>query len=102
MQCPLCAGPLHIEDMGRFSCERGHEIGADDLRVTTQARVTVAFWMAIEALDTEAEALRLLAASGDADGAEDRAEQATKDAQLLREQTARHLPPEYAEDTRGA
>ena len=101
MQCPLCAGPLHIEDLDRFACERGHQIGADDLRVTTQARVTVAFWMAIEALETEAEELLVLAASGHADGAADLAEQAAKDAEVLRQAATHHLPPQYAEDDHG-
>lgn len=100
MQCPLCAGPLHIEDVDRFACERGHEIVADDLRLTTQARVTVAFWMAIEALETEAEALRVLAASGHGDGAVDHAEQAAEDAEILRQLSTRHLPEQYAEEAR--
>src|SRR3712207_5273321 len=99
MQCPLCAGPLRIEDLDRFACERGHELEADDLRVAVETRVTVAFWMAIEALETEAEALTVLAASGHGDAAEN-AEQAAKEAELLRTLTSRHLPPEFAVDDR--
>ena len=102
MQCPLCAGPLHIRDLDRFACERGHEVGANDLRVTTQARVTVAFWMAIEALQTEAEALRALAAAGHPDGTVELADQADKDAMLLREVASAHLPPPYVEQDRAS
>jgi hypothetical protein len=101
MQCPLCAGPLRIRDVERYACERGHEISADDLRVTTQARVTVAFWMAIEALETEAEALRVLDSASHPDGTADLAEQAAKDAELLRQLATAHLPDRYA-DARGA
>jgi len=103
MQCPLCAGPLSIDDVDHFhlACERGHEIEADDLRATTQSRVTVAFWMAIEALHNEAEALRALAAAGHADGVAELADQADKDATLLRELATAHLPPDYAGDGHG-
>ena len=87
----LCAGPLHLREGADFACERGHEIAADDLRVTTQARVTVAFWMAIEALETEAEALRILAV---ADGGDtELAGQAAEDAKLLRDLAGAHLKP---------
>jgi hypothetical protein len=103
MQCPLCAGPLHVDDVDELHlrCERGHEIDADGLRVTTQARVTVAFWMAIEALHNEAEALRTLAAAGRVDGVTELADQADRDATLLRELATAHLPPEYAGDGHG-
>jgi hypothetical protein len=103
MQCPLCAGPLHVDDVDQlqFACERGHEIDGDDLRVTTQARVTVAFWMAIEALHNEAEALRALAASGRVEGTAELADQADRDASLLRQLASAHLPPDYAGDGHG-
>lgn len=101
MQCPLCAGPLHIRGSESFACERGHEIGADDLRSTIQARVTVAFWMAIEALETESEALRVLSGSGHPDGTAELAEQATKDAELLRRLANAHLPDQYSGDGHG-
>ena len=54
-------------------------------------RVTMAFWLAIEALDTEAETLRVLAAN---DGGDERlADQATEDARVLRELAGAHLQP---------
>jgi hypothetical protein len=96
----LCAGPLHIEVEDRFACERGHQIEADDLLGSAQTRVTIAFWMAIEALDTEAEALRVLSSSGHADVAAHHAEEAARDAELLRELASRHLPPDDGDDGR--
>lgn len=91
MQCPLCGGPLHIENPDSFRCERGHELSNDGLAQSAASRVTMAFWMAIEALDSEAESLRILASEhGGDDGL---AAQAAKDAQVLRAMAGAHLAP---------
>lgn len=84
MRCPLCSGPLHVEDQARFRCERGHDLDPTALRLTVGARVTSALWMGIEALESEAEALRLLATFEDDEGAVALAEQAEQDARTLR------------------
>jgi|SRR3954469_24297449 len=89
MQCPLCAGPLHLENPERFVCARGHALTGSELAESTASRVTIAFWMAIEALDSEAEALRILAARDG--GSNELASQAAKDAQLLREMAGGRL-----------
>jgi len=91
MQCPLCAGPLHLEDHEQFACERGHRLGGSQLAQTAAGRVTMAFWMAIEALESEAEALRLLADR--AGGDDELAERAAADAQVLRGLAGAHLAP---------
>jgi hypothetical protein len=91
MQCPLCAGPLHIEQADQFACERGHRLGGEALAEVAAARVTIAFWMAIEALESEAEALRVL--SGDHGGDEELAAKAADDARVLRDLASAHLQP---------
>ena len=91
MQCPLCGGPLHIETPNTFRCERGHELHGAGLAQTAAARVTMAFWMAIEALDSEAEALRVLATEHGGDP--DLAARAAEDARLLRQMASAHLTP---------
>lgn len=95
MQCPLCGGPLHVEDGARFQCERQHEIGPDDLRVAAGARVTTALWMAIEALETEGESLRMLATMDGQPANIALADQAEEDARVLRSLASAHLPAEY-------
>lgn len=95
LQCPLCGGPLHVEDGARFRCERKHEIAGGDLRVAAGARVTTALWMAIEALETEGEALRMLASLGDDVASVTLADQAEEDARVLRSLASAHLPGEY-------
>lgn len=91
MKCPLCGGPLHIDQADQFACERGHQVQGDELAETAAARVTMAFWMAIEALESEAAALRLLSAG---QGGNLRlAEQAADDARVLREMATAHLAP---------
>jgi hypothetical protein len=91
MQCPLCAGPLHLENPDLFACERGHQLQGAELARAAAERTTIAFWMAIEALETEAEALRILAA---ADGGDtELAGQAAEDAKLLRDLASAHLKP---------
>lgn len=94
MTCPLCGGPLHVDDVGRFACERQHAMDPDQMRVAASARVSSALWLSIEALQSEAEALRILASRGaSADGLTEQAEQAEKDALLLRGLAAAHVPP---------
>src|SRR3954465_7730808 len=61
MQCPLCGGPLHVDEAERFVCERGHEPEPGELEVAATQRATHALWMAIAALESEAAALRTLA-----------------------------------------
>jgi hypothetical protein len=100
MQCPLCAGPLHIEQADEFACERGHRLGGEALAEAAAARVTIAFWMAIEALESEAEALRVLAA--DHGGDEELAEQAADDARVLRDLASAHLRPLQGVDGDGS
>ena len=93
MRCPLCAGPLREEAVDLFKCEVGHELRGDDLHLAATARASVALWMAIEALETEAHALRLLSASGATDAPPTLADQAEADARLLRKISAAHVPP---------
>jgi hypothetical protein len=91
MECPLCGGPLHIEVPEKFVCERGHELAGSELASSAASRVTIAFWMAIEALESEAEALRIL---GSDDGANNElAAQAAEDARVLRDMAGAHLAP---------
>jgi hypothetical protein len=100
MQCPLCGGPLHVEDQARFACERGHDLGPDEMRIAASQRVTAALWMAIEALETEALALRSLDTLGRGDGdGRSLADQAEADARILRELASSHVPPSAAERT---
>lgn len=87
MMCPLCGGPLHLENPDRFVCERSHELDRDEVATLSNARLSMALWMAIEALDNEAEALGLLARGDSADG---RANQAAEDAQILRRIASTH------------
>ena len=91
MKCPLCNGPLHIDQAEKFACERGHQVQGDELAETAAARVTMAFWMAIEALESEAAALRLL--SADQGGDSHLPEQAADDARVLRTMATAHLAP---------
>jgi hypothetical protein len=93
MQCPLCGGPLHVEDENRFVCERGHALAAAELQVAATQRATHALWMAIAALESEAAALRTVAGIRGDDRSGELADQAEKDAQLLRDITRTHIPP---------
>ena len=112
MQCPLCAGPLHIEQADQFACERGHRLGGEALAEAAAARVTIAFWMAIEALESEAEALRVLTADHVEASTrsyarrfgedEELAEQAADDARVLRDLASAHLRPLQGVDGDGS
>jgi alkylhydroperoxidase family enzyme len=93
MTCPLCGGPLHAEPDAVFGCERGHALNAEQLHVAAQARATAALWMAIEALESEAAALRVVASLGSADGETTRhADRAEEDVRLLRKITRGPVP----------
>lgn len=103
MQCPLCGGPLHVEDEAIFACERKHYLNAEQMRVAAATRVTTALWMAIEALETEALALRTLATADRGDGSGvSLADQAEEDARLLRKLAAVHVPPGHTPEDDGA
>lgn len=93
MRCPLCAGPLREESVNLFTCEVGHQLRGEDLHKAATSRASVSLWMAIEALDSEASALRALAGTTTDDGIDDLADQAERDAQLLRALSTAHVPP---------
>ncbi len=94
IQCPLCGGPLHMEDGLVFACERGHQMDGEQMRVAAATRVTTALWMAIEALESEALGLRTMVSARASDGvASTLADQAEQDARLLRTMTTAHVPP---------
>ena len=88
MQCPLCAGPLTLEHPERFACRRGHQLTPTQLEQAAEARVSVALWMAIEALESQAEALRIMGLASD--DVPDMAAQADKDARILRQVVRAH------------
>jgi GAF domain-containing protein len=93
MRCPLCAGPLREESANLFTCEVGHQLRGDELHQAATSRASVALWMAIEALESEAVALRSLAERAPADGVADLAAHAEHDARLLRTLSTAHVPP---------
>lgn len=86
MRCPLCGGPVHEEGPGRYACEIGHRVAADDLGQHADRRLAEALWMAIEALHNEAEVLRAIASGGDGH----LADEADQQAQILRDFARRH------------
>jgi hypothetical protein len=88
VQCPMCGGPLHLREPGRFVCEREHEMSSDELQRAAEHRVSYAFWMAIEALESEADALRAIALHSEQ--SPELADQAEKDARVLRELAVAH------------
>jgi hypothetical protein len=93
LRCPLCAGPLAEENLDHFVCAVGHGLSRDELRQAANYRATVALWMAIEALRSEAEALRrLTAGAGDDPRWRAMADQADEDADLLRNIARLHDP----------
>ena len=59
MRCPLCSGPLHSDDHG-FECEVGPRVSGAQLSGATEVQVAEALWMAVAALDNEADVLRTL------------------------------------------
>jgi hypothetical protein len=97
MSCPLCGGPLHLEAAARFVCERQHVLTAEQLQGAATTRVTTALWYSIEALQAEAEALRVLATLDGGDGSAELAERAEKDAMVLRELAVAHVPAGQSE-----
>ncbi len=96
MSCPLCGGPLHVEASTRLVCEREQQLTAEQLQTAATTRVTTALWYAIEALQAEADALRVLATLDSADGTTALAERAEKDALVLRELAVAHVPASHA------
>ena len=91
MHCPLCGGPLHVDDARQLVCERGHAMGPEQARTAAAARVTTALWMAIEALESEATVRRTLHPGGDGDE-DGLASQAEEDARVLRRLAGAHVP----------
>ena len=97
MQCPLCGGPLRLDHPDTFVCERGHQLVGDGMRSASGNRLSMALWMAIEALETEAQMLRVL--GGGAADQDDLADRASADARLLRElASTRSVPSPGAAD----
>ena len=83
MQCPMCASTLHLEHPDRYVGPHDHLLAGEELERAAAVRVTVAFWMAIDALESQAEALR---AVGRSDSEHLRlADQADDDARVLRD-----------------
>ena len=87
MRCPLCSGPVREVD-GGFECEVGHRVGSDRMVRDADLRLAEALWMAVQALDNEADVLR--AAGGD-EGSRF-ADDAEQQARLLREFARQHAP----------
>ena len=81
MRCPLCNGPVD-EGRGQF----GDLVDAGQVRSGIDLRLSEALWMAVQALDNEADMLRVL---GGADG-ERLADEAGAQARRLRDFAARH------------
>jgi hypothetical protein len=99
LRCPLCAGPLAEDDLDHFVCEVGHGLTGDELRQAANFRASAALWMAIEALGSEAQALRRLAArGGDDPRLRGMIKQAEEDARLLRQIAGAHWPPSESEE----
>ena len=83
MQCPMCGGPLQQVQLDELLCNHGHAPDGEERQPTAAERVTIAFWMAIEALESQAQALRTLGRS--IQGNARLADQAENDARTLRE-----------------
>lgn len=75
MICPLCGGPVHAAG-GEFECEVGHRVDAARLSASSELRLAEALWMAIQALDNEADVLRAVGGTEGARFAEDAERQA--------------------------
>jgi hypothetical protein len=90
MRCPLCNGPIH-EEGDQLVCAVGHVFEDEEMVHGSNVRLAAALWMAIEALDNEATVLRIVKGS-DQTQAEAWAEEATGQAQLLRDFAQRHAP----------
>jgi hypothetical protein len=72
-------------------CAVGHELEPDEMVTATTVRLAAALWMAIEALDNEAAVLRIVRGADQA-RAEAWADEASTQAQLLRDFAQRHAP----------
>jgi len=88
----MCGGPLHLRNPYRYACEREHEMTGDELRRAAEHRVTYAYWMAMQALESEADPLRAIVQRSD--GPPDLAHQAEKDARVLGELAMAHTEQE--------
>ena len=87
MLCPLCSGPVHQEN-GDFVCQVGHRVTAGHMADATELHLAEAMWMAIQALDNEADVLRALGGEKGASFANE----AESQAHLLREFARTHAP----------
>lgn len=88
MHCPLCNGPVHEEENG-FRCAVGHAFTPEEMVEQTNTRLSVALWMAIEALDNEANVLRRTTGH---EQAETWADEAAAQARTLRDFASDHAP----------
>lgn len=86
MRCPLCSGPVHQDD-GAFECEVGHGLDGEELVEASARQLAEALWMAMEALDNEAEVLRAVNGADAGRFADDAARQS----QLLRDFARAHI-----------
>ena len=85
MRCPLCSGPLR-PDGDDFVCEVGHKVHPDSVAQDSERRLAEALWMAVQALNNEADLLRRL---GDDRGGQV-ADEADGQARVLREFAHKH------------
>lgn len=84
LTCPICAGPLHVQDPERVFCDRGHEMTSDDAARRLNHRLQEALWMALNALETEAEMWRSVAELDGSDKAMIRTDEIDDQAELIR------------------
>jgi hypothetical protein len=90
VRCPLCNGPVH-EEGDQLVCAVGHAFDRDDMAGASNLRLAAALWMAIEALDNEATVLKIVKGT-DQLQAEAWSEEASNQAQMLREFAQKHAP----------
>ena len=64
MHCPLCGGPVEATDPDAFACAVGHVVASEALERHAELRLAEAMWMAIEALESEAEVLEATGTGG--------------------------------------
>ena len=61
LTCPICSGPLHLKNPDGAFCDRGHDMTSEQAAEALNRRLTEALWMALNALETEAEMWRSVA-----------------------------------------
>ncbi|HUR48311.1 MAG TPA: hypothetical protein VMY88_02115 [Acidimicrobiales bacterium] len=76
------------ESDGAYECQLGHRVTSERLTRSADLKLSEALWMAVQALDNEADVLRVVGGS-DAAGFADAAEEQAK---LLRDFARRHAP----------